>query len=271
MTETIQPTTFYFERAALEPIAERFKESFATAQPFPHVVIDNLLPESVLDAVLAEFPEPEQVEWQQFDKPTELKLALADTTQMGAATRNLLAEFNGQVFIQFLETLTGIDGLVPDPHYSGGGLHQIRAGGFLKIHADFNRHTRLQLDRRLNVLLYLNRDWPDEYGGKLELWDTKMTGAQKAVLPVFNRMVVFATTDHALHGHPEPLSCPPNRARRSLALYYYSNGRPESEVRGTHSTLFQARPGEKLQVPMKERLKRWIPVPIMDFIRARKK
>ena len=54
--------------------------------------------------------------------------------------------------LEFLETLTGIDGLVPDPYFAGGGLHQIVRGGFLKVHADFNWHPKLRLDRRLNML-----------------------------------------------------------------------------------------------------------------------
>ncbi|NEN95926.1 MAG: 2OG-Fe(II) oxygenase, partial [Moorea sp. SIO3I7] len=136
------------------------------------------------------------------------------------------------------------------PHFVGGGLHQIEKGGYLKIHADFNRHTKLRLDRRLNLLIYLNKDWQEDYGGHFEMWDTEMTQSQKKILPVFNRCVIFSTTDFSYHGHPEPLTCPEGRTRKSLALYYYSNGRPAEELSksGDHSTLFKARPGEKLQL-----------------------
>jgi len=250
-----------FDRDQLMRTADSQRNAFAIAEPFPHVVIDGVVPELVLDAVLSEFPEPEAAPWQQFDRPTELKLALADTTRMGPMTRHLLAEFNGQVFTEFLERLTGIDGLIPDPHYVGGGLHQIRAGGFLKVHADFNRHSRLKLDRRLNVLLYLNKDWQESYGGHLELWDVDMKNCVRRVLPVFDRMVVFATTDHAYHGHPDPLTCPPDRARRSMALYYYSNGRPADEVSRDHSTLFRDRPAEQIATKrsLREKAERWLP------------
>ena len=135
------------------------------------------------------------------------------------------------MFVDFLERLTGIDALIPDPHYFGGGLHQIRPGGFLKVHADFNRHSRLDLERRLNAILYLNKDWQEEYGGHLQIWDNDMTRCEKKVLPVFNRLLVFATLDTANHGHPDPLTCPPDRARRSMALYYYTSDRPEGEQR----------------------------------------
>lgn len=270
MTESAT-TRFTFDDARLMELATTLREDFASAKPFPNVVIDDFVATEVLDAVLREFPEPEAARWQEFDKPTEVKLALADTSQMGPATRNLLAQFNGQGFIRFLEALTGISGLIPDPHYGGGGLHQIRSGGFLKIHADFNRNDRLNLDRRLNVLLYLNKDWDDSYGGHLELWDREMNGAAQRLLPTFNRMVCFATTSTAYHGHPEPLTCPADRARRSMALYYYTNGRPESEKGVPHSTLFQPRPGEQFAPTWRQRLKRWVPPALADLVRSRQR
>lgn len=261
--------TFQLDRATLLPLAEQLAESFQHARPFPHIVVDGIFPEELLDAILAEYPEPEDGPWESFDSAAELKLALADTENMGPATRHLLAELNGQVFVDFLERLTGIAGLIPDPHYDGGGLHQIRRDGFLKVHADFNRHTRLPLDRRLNVLLYLNHDWPEEFGGHLELWDKSMTQCAERVLPAFNRMVVFATTDFAYHGHPDPLTCPQNRARRSMALYYYTNGRPASEVSYTHTTVFRARPDETIarSRQWQDVAARWAPPAVYDAAR----
>jgi 2OG-Fe(II) oxygenase superfamily len=263
-------STFQLDRTSMLALGDQLAASFQEASPFPHVIVDDVFPGTLLDDVLSEYPEPEDVEWQSFDLPTELKLALADTDRMGPVTRNLLAEFNGQVFVDFLEQLTGIGGLIPDPHYEGGGLHQIRRDGFLKVHADFNRHNRLPLDRRINVLLYLNHDWPEEYGGHLELWNRTMTGCEQRVLPTFNRMVVFATTDFAYHGHPDPLACPPNRARRSMALYYYTNGRPASEVSYTHTTLFRARPDESIARSRRwqDTAARWVPPAVYDAARA---
>ncbi|MGH3697763.1 MAG: 2OG-Fe(II) oxygenase [Pseudonocardiaceae bacterium] len=261
---------FIFRREHLSTLADRFRGQYATASPFPHVVIDDFLPGEVLEAVLTEFPEPRDVGWEQFDNQQEVKLALCDTELMGPATRHLLAEFNGQVFVDFLERLTGIEGLVPDPHYGGGGLHQIRAGGFLKVHADFNRHHRLQLDRRLNGLLYLNKDWSEEWGGHLQLWNQDMTQCVHRVLPVFNRFLLFSTTDDANHGHPDPLRCPPDRARRSMALYYYTNGRPEEELGADHSTLFKQRPGERWTGTTRQTIKRWVPPAIVDLMNHRR-
>lgn len=263
--------TVTFRREELFPLADAHREDFGSAEPFPHVVIDDFLPPSVLDAVLEEFPTPEEPDWEQYDTSREIKLALADTEQMGPATRHLLAEFNSGVFVDFVERLTGIQHLIPDPHYFGGGLHQIRPGGFLKVHADFNRHTRLDLERRLNAILYLNKDWEESYGGHLQIWDNDMTRCVKKVLPVFNRLLVFATLGNANHGHPDPLTCPPDRARRSMALYYYTSDRPEHEPTGEHTTIFRQRPGEAWTSNSRQVLKRWTPPAIADFARNRQR
>lgn len=239
-TSVVTIPAFSFDRDGLLAVADLHREEYRTADPFPHAVIDGVLPDEVLDLVLAEFPSPEEIPWRLFtDEGHTHKLATERPELMGPFTRHLLNEFNSGVMIEFLERLTGIDGLVPDPHLAGGGLHQIEPGGFLDVHADFNVYERIRLDRRLNLLLYLNRDWSEEDGGHLELWSRDMSRCARRVLPVFNRMVVFSTSDISFHGHPEPLSCPPGRTRKSLAVYYYSNGRPADEASPAHSTLYQ--------------------------------
>jgi Rps23 Pro-64 3,4-dihydroxylase Tpa1-like proline 4-hydroxylase len=238
---------FRLDREQLMTLAESKSEAYAAATPYPHIVMDDFLPESVLDGVLAEFPKPQQGDWFAFDSKNERKLATKDDSMMGDATRHLLFELNSAAFLDFLERLTGIEGLIPDPHFVGGGLHQIEPGGHLKVHADFNQHPQTKLERRLNVLVYLNRDWKDEWGGAFELWNRDMTACEEKVLPYFNRCVVFSTTSTSFHGHPEPLGCPEGETRKSMALYYYSKDRPADEQNTAHNTLFQARPGETLE------------------------
>jgi len=242
------------DRERLLPVAERGRDAYAAADPFPHAVLDDLFDPAVLDRVIDEFPDPGSVEWQRFDDPMQRKLATRREEHMGAWTRLFLGQLNSAPFIDFLETLTGIEGLVPDPHLDGGGMHQIQRGGLLKLHADFDRHPHLDLDRRLNVLVYLNRDWEEEFGGHLELWDEPMERCAQRVLPKFNRTVVFTTTDTSWHGHPDALSCPEGWSRKSLALYYYSNGRPDHEMKGPrgHSTVFKRRPGERIAPSLHE-------------------
>jgi Rps23 Pro-64 3,4-dihydroxylase Tpa1-like proline 4-hydroxylase len=273
MTDQAAPLreAFFFDSERLADLADRYHDQYADAEPFPHVVLDDFVPSEVIDEVLAEFPKPDDaVDWQVLEHEGERKLALAADRRMGVFTRQLLAEFNSSTFTTFLESLTGIEGLIPDPHFVGGGLHQINPGGFLKIHADFNKHARLKLDRRLNLLLYLNRDWQDAYGGELQLWDRDMTHCVESVLPIAGRCVIFSTTDFSYHGHPDPLRSPEGMTRKSLAFYYYSNGRPADEASRAHTTLFRARPnesGEKVRTSTREVAQMFVPPVVVESAR----
>ena len=221
----------FLESRSLAAIADQHRESYRTAEPFPHVVLDDVLPDDALDLALAAFPDADSNVWKEYDNPLERKLETQGEERLGDDLSLLLYQFNSAPFLRFLERLSGIEGLLPDPYFTGGGLHQIEPGGRLGIHADFSRHYSLPLERRINVLIYLNRDWRDEYGGQLELWNREMTECVVRVAPVYNRMVVFSTTDWAFHGHPDPLACPPGTTRKSIALYYFSVGRPDGRGR----------------------------------------
>jgi Rps23 Pro-64 3,4-dihydroxylase Tpa1-like proline 4-hydroxylase len=237
--------TFHFDPEQLRDLARSRREGYQSAAPFPHTVIEHFLPEWLLDKVVEEFPSSEGIHWNRYtaNGNTE-KLATEHEELMGDYTRHVLAQLNSGIFVSFLEELTGITGLVADCYLLGGGLHMIKPGGFLNIHADFNRHPRTDLERRINLLLYLNKDWDEAFGGHLELWNRDMTKREERILPVANRCVIFNTTDDAYHGHPEPLRCPTDRARCSLALYYYSKDRPVSERSPKHSTLYQSGVGK---------------------------
>jgi hypothetical protein len=232
----------------LRLLAEKSAEQYRTAHPFPYIYFDDFLPPELLEAALRDYPQPKEVSWTKFNNAQEKKLAFDAVEKLAASQRDILYFLNSRPMLQFLEILTGIKGVIPDPYFEGGGLHQIVPGGKLAVHADFNKHPRLNLDRRINVLIYLNKDWKEEYGGHFELWNRDMTQAEAKILPVFNRCAIFSTTSWSFHGHPTPLTCPPDRTRKSMATYYYTNGRPEEEVTDAHSTLFKARPGEVLEL-----------------------
>jgi Rps23 Pro-64 3,4-dihydroxylase Tpa1-like proline 4-hydroxylase len=250
-------------------LARANAEKYAAGKPFPHIYFDDFLPLQTAEAALRDFPEPQQVKWSQFDTAYEKKLAFDVVERLPAAVREVLTFMNSRPMLEFLEILTGIKGVIPDPYYIGGGLHQIKPGGKLAVHADFNHHARLNLERRINLLIYLNKDWKEEYGGHFELWNKEMTAAEQKFLPIFNRCAIFSTTSVSYHGHPNPLSCPPDRTRKSLATYYYTNGRPEEELRDAHSTKFVHRPGEAVEKPalLKKAMRAFCPPIVADAYR----
>jgi hypothetical protein len=257
MDPTNQLTIGYFlPLARMRELTESARPSYLSAKPFPHLVIDDFFDTAVLDAVLQEFPTPGEIAWQKFDKGEEIKLASAAEASFGPMTRLLLYHLNSKTFLEFLSAVTGIDNLIPDPGFEGGGLHQIVRGGKLGVHADFNKHRQYGLDRRLNMLVYLNKNWREEYGGHLELWNREMTKAVAKTLPLFNRIMIFSTTDFTYHGHPDPLQCPEGMTRKSLALYYFTNGRPAEEVTGDHSTLFRARGQADFKLTRAQRIRK---------------
>lgn len=238
---------FFFDRNELVARARMHRDTYQEAEPFPSIVLDDFLPSSVAEKIASLFPGSSFAGFGQPDNQFQKgKLSRTQDTHFKGVPpffRHFLNECNSMAFIDFLETLTGIQGLIPDPHFAGGALHQIVKGGKLAIHADFNIDRRRQLDRRVNVLLYFNKNWKSEYGGDLELWDREMKRCVKKISPILNRCVVFNTASDTYHGHPDPLSCPDGETRKSIALYYYTASQDNQGHKKEHSTLWRARPG----------------------------
>ena len=232
----------------LKNFASEYKAAYASADPFPSIYFDNFFNADVLKKILSEFPDMSKSPDLKYNDANQIKLASKGEYKFGETTKEFMHYLNSQPFLEFLTELTGIENLIPDPFYDGGGMHQIQPGGMLKIHADFNKHPRTKLDRRLNVLVYLNEDWKEEYGGQFELWDKEMKAARTSIMPLFNRMAMFSTTSTSYHGNPNVVRCPEGRSRKSLALYYYTNGRPleeQSVSEADHNTLFKYRKEDK--------------------------
>ena len=207
------------------------KKSYINEEPFPNIELKNFFNEEFLNKVLSEFPDLSQKKSENYNNKNEIKFANNDYQNFSPNIKSIFDYLNSDEFISFLQSITSIkEKLIGDKAFKGGGLHEIKRGGLLKIHTDFNRHPSLELDRRLNVLIYLNKDWEESYGGHLQLWDKDMKYCKKKYLPNFNSMVIFGTTDFSNHGHPDPLTCPNDRSRKSLATYYYSDGRPKEEI-----------------------------------------
>lgn len=222
----------------LNALAEKSERNFREAAPYPHTQIDDFLEPEAIGALYREYAEAD--EWLSYNHYNEKKSGLTRLEAMGPDTQNIIRELSSPEFLAFLEKLTGIDGLIADPDLDGGGLHRILPGGYLNVHADFQSHTnRRNWSRQINLLLYLNRDWQDEWEGFLELWEPDMSAATVRIRPDYNKCVLFHTTADSLHGHPTPLKCPPSESRKSLALYYF---RDEGKTLKLQPTNYMSRP-----------------------------
>ncbi len=226
------------------PQIDRLRNQYRFAQPYPHIVLDNFLDPEILKAGLGEFPPLNSGEWIRYVHFNERKFGKTDLDSFPPMLRAIVQELNSPRFIDFLSQLSGIKNLLADDSLEGGGLHQTGPGGRLNIHADFTVHPqRRNWRRRINVLVYLNENWQEAYGGHLELWDRKMRHCAHRVAPLFNRAVIFNTRSNSFHGHPEPLQCPEGVTRKSIALYYFT----EEKNPFIHSTEYRARPGEGMR------------------------
>ena len=235
-----------FEELSVE--VDDLGQQYQHAQPFPFIVIDNFLPDAIAEAVANDIPERDSSDWTRLPTDDQRgKRVLADESKLPIVIRALIHELNAGYFLRFLELLTGIPDLISDTKLVGGGLHMIERGGKLSVHVDFSHHPTNGLNRRLNLLLYLSRNWQDEYGGQLEFWNRDIKSCGQKILPVFNRCAIFSTSPISYHGHPEPLNCPDDVTRNSIALYYFTKGRPQEEE-GEHNTLFKSRPGDSFRV-----------------------
>lgn len=221
----------------LEADVKTKRMTFASAKPYPHIVLDSFLNPAAANLLLDEFCVEDG--WTHYNHYNERKMGLTAFEMMGPKTQEIIRELSSTQFLKFLSDLSGIENLIADPTLDGGGLHQILSGGYLNIHADFQSHTtQLKWSRQLNLLLYLNKDWEINWGGELELWNEDVSELVQSVAPKFNRCVVFHTTPTSMHGHPTPLTCPDGSSRKSLALYYF---RDEGKAQNLAPTNYRAR------------------------------
>lgn len=231
-------------------LADSCRSNYTLANPFPHIVIDDFIPNDLavqcynqmsqhedwmFDSMMG-YPEDErdsQVNkwWTPYDSDSKNKIE----SDMPAVWK-CLQYFNSRPFLLFLEKLTGIKDLIADVDFEGGGIHKIKNGGRLELHSDYNKHPNKDIWRRINLLLYLTPNW--DYNGHLDLYEKEPLVKVKSMLPTFNRAVIFNTTDDSIHGHPIPLVCPEEISRYSFALYYFTKDRPEHEKSNSKAAIW---------------------------------
>ena len=220
---------------------ESLSQLYQTDQPFPHITLDNFLEGKAATKAMQAFPAVRDEGWIHYVHVNEKKHGLNKMELLPKFIQELIKVLNSKECVDFISELTGIENLVADETLEGGGLHQSQRNGFLNIHADFTVHPhRRNLRRRVNLLIYLNEDWKESYNGHLELWSRDMKGCIQKISPIFNRCVIFNTDEDSYHGLPEPIQCPEDMTRKSIALYYFT----EESNPIKRATNYRARPGD---------------------------
>lgn len=219
-------------------------ESFSQASPFPHIVADNFLNDSLCSALINEFPSFESGNYLNEAGQSGGKSVHETLDEIGPAYKWLDQYFRSREFLDWASKVTRIPKLLFDPHYFGGGTHENKPGQELDVHIDFNRHPITRWYRRLNLLIYLNESWSPEWGGSLELHSNPY-GDDKIVdvLPKRNRGVLFETSDHSWHGFRKiDQKIDASISRKSVAIYLYTIDPPAHDNGKIHSTIYVDRP-----------------------------
>jgi len=225
---------------------DKVNKSAVVQQPFPHFCIDELLDEEFANEIYQAFPSYQEAisQGHEFSAVNEKrKIQITDANKFPAPILELHKILVSREFISRVENMMGIPNLLPDPELTGGGIHETNSGGHLDVHVDFNYIPEKKLHRRVNILIYFNKDWKEEYGGYLDIWDKNVKTRHGYFVPQFNRACGFATSEISWHG-VMPVTCSTNMVRRSFAVYYYTKEAPDHWNNTVHSTIFRARPDE---------------------------
>lgn len=235
---TTSPLLGLFDDSSYASLAVTHSAEYQNASPFPYIVFDNFLPDNLAIQVAQGYPDPrdENVSWRHHSNHNTSRKFLDDETQWSQTFRQFARETQSRRFLLFLEELSGIESLLCDPYYIGGGAMASGPGDFLNVHQDFNWHHKLQAHRRLNALFYLTPNWDAAWGGNLELWSA--SGPEISISPLFNRVVIFSTLN-ADHGQPEPVSCPSGIYRCVFSAFYYTARATDVELEEPHFTRYR--------------------------------
>lgn len=229
-------------------VLSAIKKAKLKSNPFNHIVIDDFIPEEFGRMLLDDYPNDKHEYWTASESGKAVKNKMY-SNKIGSdvllpdSIQNFIYFLNGGAVCAALEDKFGLGSrfLISDPHLGGGGLHSIGRKGKLEVHADFNYHPSEYLHRRLNLLLYLNYDWDESWGGNIDLWSTDMKQKEVSVPPLGGKCVIFLTDPTSFHGHPYGLRCPENTRRNSIALYYYTQDKDMVPVieKKRKTTLYQ--------------------------------
>ncbi len=233
-----------------EPVlsnSDTLRQEFTGAQPFRHICIDNFLEDQFAERLLVEFPSFDRKLSINEEGAQSLKSVNTKIREISPAYEELYAFISSQPFLEFMSRLSGIPDLLLDPKMFGGGTHENRHGQELDPHIDFNYAEDHGLHRRLNLIVYLNKDWKTEWGGAIEIHSNPRqpeTNQIRAFDPLFNRAVMFETNEISWHGFPliQLPEAERERSRKSISIYLYTKDRPAGEIAPSHGTFYVQRP-----------------------------
>ena len=268
----IDLATLLRARLNLSASIEVLRARYADAKPFPHLVLDDLFPAEVLDAVIAESPQLNRENWLFIEaEGLQQVLRMRTGVDLGPASYQLASFVHSPAFLYLLSELTGVWQLLPDPYLQGAGHAAMRRGMFMEVHSDRNVAYDTGLTRRLAMIIFLNRQWPSEYAGELELWNHEGTRCEASIAPLFNRAVLFEVGDPNYHGVPTPLRCPEDRSRQSFIVYYHTVGGKDGKHPSPHTSVFAPRAYQKKKGFMHTLLKNTLPPILLRALKRLRK
>jgi len=244
-----------FSARFAEPgFVEKLADDFKNAKPYRYVMIENFLEEETANKLFSSFPNDAELS-KHYKGLNEQKSEGSNFSAFDTAFTDVRSALNSEEFRKTIEKITGIHDVFSTDDAMGSGVHQGRNGSYLDIHIDFNIHHLSNVHRRLNLLIFLNKNWKESYGGKLEMWNADVSKCEQSFLPLFNRCVIFETNEISYHGYSK-ITIPENESRKSFFCYYYT--KPGQGIK-YHDTIFRARPDEgamkKMKTTVKETLK----------------
>ena len=196
--------------------------SHSVGLPVPYTIIDDFLPDELFKTLSFEVDFLQESDWTVFTNGTSLRKECRNFTST-PRIQSMVYSFQGSTFLKWIEQVTGIDKLVADPHYRGGGITRVSRGNILGLHNDFNWNEQIRLTRRANIILYMNAEWDASWGGDLEFWDFDRTECLVKIEPRPNRLAIWNYDERLIHGHPHPLACPEHIARQNFIQFYYGS------------------------------------------------
>lgn len=200
---------------------QSLQEEYSKAQPFEHIIVDDFLDSTYAEKIYQNFPEINE-SWHEYKNPIEVKYTYDNVNNLQVEIKNYFYYLSHPEMIKVMQKLTSITDLEYDEFLHGAGVHMHPRHGRLNIHLDYEKHPYSGKERRLNIILFMSKDWKSEWNGANELWNNDVSQCIKKTDVKFNRAIIFKTNDISWHGLPDKILCPKNTFRKSLAYYYVS-------------------------------------------------